>query len=476
MLLLTGITFIGCSHKSQIQGVDGLAAQVPASSLAFVGVDAREKMPADFVQTIEKKKDDPRLSGQLGNYKRQMGHDAITALKAFEPAAWGIVIDSNGKKDYALVAGILVKDRKLAETCLAETFKNEAPSKADNIDTYKNAGYSTSFQDPFLIVSNKAEAIQAVTKRQGPSLAEDAGYKAAHGQMFQGQALAFAYSAPPMAPKTMHYFAAGVGKQSPYRPVAFLSLDASAKNLLTAPAAASPNPIPPSWNFYLTAQLRYPIEAAQMALPKSQEQFATALKQVGTTSAQVNKAFQGDLALGLDLDQYFAKGVPNGPPNGLLAWGLRNPADFEALWKAFCRTNGLRTTTAKVGTYQVDRFADFPYMTMARQDKQAMLVLANQPDELLKTLQPKAQTADGSIFSIKYDLNNTRQQLAKSGLLGLSQDLAPLQAQMQSSSPELWQGDMTAKVEKDGIRVEGNPATMLIAGVLKVAILSEFLK
>ncbi len=47
---------------------------------------------------------------------------------------------------------------------------------------------------------------------------------------------------------------------------------------------------------------------------------------------------------------------------------------------------------------------------------------------------------------------------------------------MQSSSPELWQGDMTAKVEKDGIRVEGNPATMLIAGIIKVAILSEFLK
>ena len=474
-LSVSAVTLIGCSHPSQIQGIDGLAAQVPASSLGFVGVDAREKMPSDFIQTLEKKKDDPRLSGQLENYKRQLGHDPITALKAFEPTAWGVVVDANGKKDYAMVAGILVKDRKLAETCLAGTLKNETPTKAGTIDTYKNAGVSTCFKDPFLILSNKAEAIKVVTERQGPSLADDPGYKSAHSQMFQGQSLAFVYSAPPVAPKTFHYFAGGVGKQSPYRPVAFLSIDASAKNLLTPPPAASANPVPPAWNFYLALQLRYPLEAIQQAMPKALEEPGNGLKQVGTSPDQLNQAFEGDLALGLDLDQYFAKGVPNGPPNGLLVWGLRKPAEFEAFWKGFCRSNGFKTSSAKLGNYQVDRFAGMPFLMLARQGKQALLVLAQQPDDLLKSLQPKAQSADGTIFSLKYDLNNTRQQLAKSGLLGLSPDLAPLQAQMQSSSPEMWQGDMTVKVEKDGIRAEGNPVTMLIAGIVKMAILSEFL-
>ncbi len=461
-----------------------MASQVPASSLIFAGVDAREKVPSDFVQTLDKMKDKPQLAGNIQNYRNQTGHDLITALKAFEPAGWAIVVDPNGKKEYAMVAGIWVRDRKLAETCIAESAKSETPVKTDNIDTYKTAGYSTCFADPFLLVSNKPEGIQAVLKRQG-SLADDANYKAAHAQMFQGKSMAFVYSAPPMAPKTVHYFAGGVGKESPYRPVAFLSIDPAAKKLLTAPA--NPNAlasnVPAKWNFYTMMQLRYPLEALAQYQPKSLEDPAKTLQQAGTSPAQVNKAFQGDLALGLDLDQYFAQ-IPQTPPNGLVMCGLRNGAEFEALWKTFCRSNGIKTTSAKVGAYLVDRFADVPYVVLARQGKQALLVMGGKPDDVLKQvsdLKPadslaKTQTVQGALFALQYDLRNTRTQLAKSGLLGLNPTLAPLSAQMQNSAPEMWQGDMNVHVEKDGVKAEGNPVTMMIMGIMKAAIIATYLE
>lgn len=404
LLLFTAITLVGCSHKPSIQGVDGMASQVPASSLIFAGVDAREKMPSDFVQTLEKNKDKPELIGNIQNFKNQTGCDLITFLKAFDAAGWAVVVDPNGKKDYAMVAALWVRDRKQAETCVSDATKNEAPVKTETIDTYKKAGYSTCFADPFLLISNKPEGIQAVLKRQG-SLADDATYKAAHAQMFQNNSLAFVYSAPPLAPKTVHYFAGGVGKESPYRPVAFLSIDAAAKNLLTAPA--NPNAlasnVPAKWNFYTMLQLRYPLEALAQYQPKTLEEPAKALQQAGTSSAQLNKAFQGDLALGLDLDQYFAQ-IPQAPPNGLLMFGLRSGPDFEAMWKGFCRSNAIKTSTSKVGAYQVDRFAEVPYVVLARQGKQALLVMGAKPDDVLKQvadLKPadslaKTQTVQGA--------------------------------------------------------------------------------
>ncbi|MCW5871648.1 MAG: hypothetical protein KIS61_30635 [Candidatus Eremiobacteraeota bacterium] len=484
LLLCTALTFMGCSHKPQIQGVNGMASQVPASALFFAGLDAREKMPSDFVQTLDKIKDKPELAGNMQNYKKQMGHDLLTALKAFEPAGWAIVVDSSGKKDYAMVAGIWMRDRKLAESCVNQSANNEPPVKTDNIDTYKKAGYSTCYSDPFLLISNKPEGIQAVLKRQG-SLADDANYQAAHAQMFSNQALAFAYSAPPDLPKAIHYFAGGVGKTSPYRPVAFLSIDPAAKDLLTAPAHpnALAGNVPARWNFYTMMQLRYPLEVLAQHRPEALQEPGRALKEAGTSSAQVDKVFQGDLALGLDLDQYFAQ-IPQAPPNGLLMCGLRSGPDFEALWKTFCRGNGIKTSSARVGAYQVDRFTGMPYLVLARQGKQALLVMGKQPDEVLKQvaqLKPadslaKTQTVAGVLFAVQYDLRNTRLQLAKSGLLALSPELAPLQAQMQNSAPELWQGEMNVHVEKDGIKAEGNPATMLAVGIIKAAVIATYLE
>ena len=473
IVIVTALAAIGCSQKPQFQGVDGLATQVPASSVAFAAVDAREKMPADFRKTVESKKDDPRLKPQLENYKRQTGHDAATAIQAFEPTAWGILVDTNGKKDYALVAGILLRDRKKAEECLAQSNPNEKPTKSGNIDTYK-AGYSIAFAEPFMLISNKPAGITAALQK-GPRLADDSNFKAAHSQMFQNQSLAFVYSPVPVEQKGIRYLAGGVGKESPYRPAAFLSLDPSAgtalvKSLLTKPAA-SIDYVPANWNFNLKLQLRYPLAALAQVHPKALTEASNNLKDLGTSSAQMDKAFEGDVALGLDLDQYFAKGMPQGPPNGLLAVGLRNPAEFEAFWKAYSRSNNLKTSPAKVGTYQVDRLTEVPYMLLARQGKQALLVLANHPDDVLKSLKPGK--SDDSILSLRYDLDNTRTQLAKTGLLSMSPQLGPLQAQMQNSSAELWKGDLTAKVEKDGVKAEGNPVTMLIALIMQIALLSE---
>ena len=90
--------------------------------------------------------------------------------------------------------------------------------------------------------------------------------------------------------------------------------------------------------------------------------------------------------------------------------------------------------------------------------------------QALKAVQP-----GGGLFALQYDLRNTTQQLKKSGLLGLSPQLAPLQAAVQNWSPEMWQGDMTVQVEKEGVKAEGSPITMAIAGMVKLVILTTFL-
>lgn len=40
----------------------------------------------------------------------------------------------------------------------------------------------------------------------------------------------------------------------------------------------------------------------------------------------------------------------------------------------------------------------------------------------------------------------------------------------------MWQGDMNVHVEKDGLKAEGNPVTMLIVGILKAAIIATYLE
>lgn len=511
-LILSSIAFIGCSQKPQITGVEGMAAQVPASSLFFAGVDAREKMPKDFVSDFDKFKDRPEMAGSMKAWNDQTGLSASLMVKAFDVAGWAVVVDPTGKKnlkELALVAGVWVRDRKQAEACLAEYSKNEVPQKADlqgkSVETYK-AGYSVCFSEPFLLLSNRSDGIQAVLQRQGPSLAEDAGFKAAHSQMFQNQSLGFFYSpvtsslalaAPKQAPTGVRFLAGGVGSQQPYRPLALLSLDPSAassliKGLLSAPPSSNSlaSSVPANWNFYLMMQMRYPLQAITQISPAALSEAATGLKQAGANPEQVNKAFEGDVALSLDLDQYFAK-VPDAPPNGLLLWGLRSGSDFEALWKTFCRSNGLKTKTGKVGTYLVDRFEGLPFLLLARQTKphsQALLVLGKNPDEVLQKISSlksgqtmkesqalKAVQPGGGLFALQYDLRNTTQQLKKSGLLGLSPQLAPLQAAVQNWSPEMWQGDMTVQVEKEGVKAEGSPITMAIAGMVKLVILTTFL-
>lgn len=505
-LLASTLILVGCSHKPALQGVDAMASQVPANSLFFIGADAREKMPKDFVTKVDEAKAQPELAPAMANLKGQLGGiDPVKVVKGFEPAGWAVVLDPVGKKnlkDLAVVGALWVRDRKEAESALAELAHNEAPQKADlqgkSLDTYK-AGFSTCFSEPFLLVSNSPEGIKAVLQRQGPSLAEDAGYQAAHKQMFQNQSMVFCYSsvstglalASPEAPKKaegIQYLAGGVGKEAPYRPQAVLSVDpaspgALAKSLLTPPSTSNAlaSQFPMNWNFYLMMQLRYPLQAVSGVAPQFQSETNKGLSRLNTSTAQLNKAFEGDLALGFDLDQYFAK-VPQGPPNGMLAWGLRNPAEFESLWKLFCRSNGLQSTTSKAGDYQVEHFAQMPFLLLAHQNKAnsaALLVLGQNPDQLLQSLSglkpgqtmkdsPALKNASsGALMAVQYDLRNTTQQLKKLGLLAMSPQLAPVKSAIDNWSPEMWQGDLTVKVEKDGVKAEGNPVTMFIAAAFQ---------
>ncbi|MFN8610012.1 MAG: hypothetical protein U0931_20895 [Vulcanimicrobiota bacterium] len=505
--LLTGtLLLVGCSHKPAIQGVDGMASQVPASSLFFIGADARDKMPKDFASKIDEAKEHSELAPSLANLKNQLGGiDPLKVAKGFEPAGWAVVLDPTGKKnlkELAVVGALWVRDRQQAEAVLAEVAHNESPQKADqngkSVETYK-AGFSACFSEPFLLVSNRADGIAAVLQRQGPSLAEDAGYQAAHSQMFQNQSMLFCYSpvntslamASPEAPKKaegLKFLAGGVGKDSPYRPKALLSLDPSAggalvKNLLNPPASANglAANIPANWNFYMMMQLRYPLQAINGVSPQSQSEADSALKKFGTSAAQVDKAFEGDLALAFDLDQYFAR-MPQGPPDGVVTWGLRNPAEFDNLWKLLCRSNGIQTRTSQNGAYKVEHFAQVPFLALAHQTKPnsaALLVLGSKPDELLGKLtnlkpgqtmkdSPALKSANsGSLMAVSYDLRNTTSQLKKLGLLNLSPELAPIKAALDNWSPEMWQGDLTVKVEKDGVTAEGNPVTMFIAAAFQ---------
>ena len=503
--LLTGtLLLVGCSQKPSIQGVDGMASQVPATSLLFIGADAREKMPKDFVSKMDEVKDRPELASQFANLKSQIGIDPVTVVKAFEPAGWAVLLDPTAKKDpkeLAVVGAIWVRDRKQAEAVLAEISHNETPKKSDqqgkSVDTYK-AGYSTCFSEPFLIVSNRADGIASVLQK-GPSLADDTGYKAAHSQMFANQAMVFCYSplnsglalaskdAPEKA-RGVKFLGGGVGKEAPYRPQALLACDPATagtlvKSLLNPPSSANALAafVPPSWNFYMMMQLRYPLQAINGVSPQSKTEMDAGLTKLGTSSGQIDKALEGDLALAFDLDQYFAS-MPSGPPNGMLAWGLRNPAEFEALWKLFCRGNRIKISTSKNGAYQVDHFTDMPFLALARQSKPnspALLLLSNKPDELLQTVSslkpgqtmkdsPDLKNANnGSLMAVRYDLRNTTQGLKKLGVLGMTPELAPIKSAIDNWSPEMWQGDMTVTVEKDGVKAEGNPVTMVIAAAFQ---------
>ncbi|MBS2036819.1 hypothetical protein JST97_17645 [bacterium] len=505
-LLASSLLLVGCSHKPTLQGVDGMASQVPATALFFVGADARDKMPKDFVSKIDDAKQHPELAPAMANLKSQLGGiDPVKIVKGFEPAGWAILLDPGGKKnpkELAVVGALWVRDRKEAEATLAELSHNEAPQKSDlqgkSLETYK-AGFSTCFAEPFLIVSNSPEGIKAVLQRSGPSLAEDASYKAAHSQMFQSQSMVFCYSpissglalASPDAPKKaegVKYLAGGVGKEAPYRPQALLSLDPAAgsalvKSLLNPPASSNALAanIPSSWNFYMMLQMRYPLQAISGVSPQFQSESDKGLKRAGTSTAQIDKAFEGDLALAFDLDQYFAQ-MPDGVPNGMLTWGVRDAAAFEGLWKLFCSLNRVRSTTTKYGDYQVEHFPQLPFLVLAHQRKAnsaALLVLGKNPDELLHTVtslklgqsmkeSPALKSASsGALMAVQYDLRNTTQQLKKLGLLGMSPELAPIKTAIDNWSPEMWQGDLTVKVEKDGIKAEGNPVTMFIAAAFQ---------
>ncbi|HIB69680.1 MAG TPA: hypothetical protein EYO33_32530 [Phycisphaerales bacterium] len=88
----------------------------------------------------------------------------------------------------------------------------------------------------------------------------------------------------------------------------------------------------------------------------------------------------------------------------------------------------------------------------------------------------KSLLKPANFFTLRYRLAKTRKQRAATGLLALSPEGQGIQAAIQGDNDEMWSGDMSLRVENDGLLADGNKVTMMVGGVMTGAFIYVYLE
>lgn len=509
---LTIFVVTGCNRGPKEQGVDGLASLVPSGALAFVATDLRQSEDWEkFLKGYDLRDDHPKLQNQLKNLDQQLGMKVDDLINGVEPAGCAVVVDTKGEgasKDLALVALCIVRNQKRVEACISELTGNQDPTLdklgESTVKSYP-IGLSTCFKGGFLYLSTSVDGLKAVIEHQGEKLDQRVDFKQARQQIDGGASDVFAFmplgdvlgfvSEENSAVAPLGFLATGLQTNGGSLPVAYLKVEDAdspvGKALLASPesSAAFSQSVPKNWGLYFMSHLGYQLRATSQILsttPAGQgflKEISDDLKAEGTSVEEIGNALTGEVAVAIDFQDYF-KSIPQQVPDGMIMVGIKDPRLFTEGWTRFCAANGLVIKSEKLNGLRVDKFDGYPEVALAHRDTpypMAMLAFGSEPISVLETATSvakgeslgdipalKSEIRPTNIFTLRYDLGKALKQLAATGLLALNSETAAIQTSIESNSEEMWAGQMTIRVEQDGIKVSGTRVTML-AGALMTA-------
>lgn len=525
-LLLFLWLLAGCSRQPGVEGVDGMASMAPESALAFAAADIRKSLEWEKVAANwEKIQDNPGMVARAKVMEAQSGVKAGDMFQGLYPAGWAAVLDAGGRgraEDLAWVVAVMVRDQQHASACVSQLAAGGSATTAQvdgvSVSSYPR-GFSSCFHEGFLWFSNSKEGLQTALKGKSAPLSSQEGFRQAR-QSVGGQTDVFVFV--PIEPLVtfgskayrdaggklddaqlkglagFKYLTGGLQAKEPYQPKALLAVDRGTSSPLMQALMMAPNNthspaeiVPKDWSFYLMAHLGYQMRAGKAALlmlPDGEDMvqaFSGSVSDLGATVQDLDGALTGEVALALDTAGYF-KSIPEAPPNGMLILGVKDPKAFSKLLRSFCTANGLALKSGKDGETPVDRVEGVPGLLIAHRVKpypHSALVFGAKPEEVLadsvavapgksmRDAKPfKGVEKPSDVLSVNYDLRTTMKELAASGLLALTPELAQLKDAVENYEPAWWQGFMVARVDENGLVAEGSPITMSVAGVFGVAI------
>ncbi len=520
VVALAALFFSGCNRGPKEKGIEGMAGMVPSNVLGFIGLDVRDSKNWNaFQEGYKQHSDHPELESKVKTLDSQLGCKTDDLLAGVEPAGWLAVLDGGGKgqpSDAAAVMAFVVRDKARAEACIKDLAQQAEPKVTQSGDltlkTYPR-GFSVCFHGGFVYLGTSEAGLKAVIEHKGEKLNQKAEFLEARGRVDSGKSDIFGYAPMGEALKlvtqsqadlsTLGYLASGIHSDGSERVQVYMSVKDSdsplGQALLKSPETSGDlaRVVPQDWVFFMMNHLGYQFRVGGeicRTSPEGQEvleEMSVALSNIDSSFDELDKTFTGEMALALDLEDFFS-GIPETSPNGTLTFGLKDLKLFNQFWTKLCKAGGISPQSTVKNDVRIDSFNGLPNLLIVQLEEPqptAVLVFGASPMDVLAEITAieegksladlpdvKSLLKPANFFTLRYRLAKTMKQLAATGLLALSPEGQGIQAAIQGDNDEMWSGDMSLRVENDGLLADGNKVTMMVGGVMTGAFIYVYLE
>ena len=509
---VAALVFSGCNRGPKEKGIEGMAGMVPSHVLSFFALDIRgTKNWNDFREGYKQHGDHPELKAQFEVLDGQLGCKTEDLVAGIEPAGWVVVLDAGGKgefSDASAVGAFVVRDKTRAQACVKDLADQTEPKVSQlgelTIETYPNH-FSACFHGGFVYLATNEAGLKSVIEHSGEKLSQKAEFQEARGRIEDGKSDLFGFMpvgeligfvAQTKADlDNLGYLASGMNSDLSKKVQVYMSVRDSDSPLGQALLKSPENSgnlakvVPQDWVFYMMNHLGYQLRVGAEICRKSPEgqevldEMSVALSNMDTSFEELDRTFTGEMALSLDLEDYFS-GIPQAPPNGTLAFGLKDSKLFQQVWAKMCKAGGITPQTQTRDGVRIDSFKGLPNLKLLQVEKPhptVMLVFGATPAEVVAEVNGipegkslgdlpavKSRINPSNFFTLYYQLQKTMEQLGATGLLSLAPETQGIQSAIEHNKDKgwMWNGQMSLRVDKGGLMADGDNMTILMSGVM----------